>query len=261
MTALFVVLVVAMLSLMNKLPLFTWTSTLPVALMPLMPATVPTVRPAPNGLLVMTSLFTWVLLRLKLFTLAATVPMRLLSCVNVTSEALACKRRLLTSTGLDWLTVPVPATDTFKVSTLTGAPKATKPLLLLPEPPALRFKVEPVPASVMLLLTMMLVSALRVRLAEPVVVVRVMAPFTVMLPASMPVPVVLTSTLVPASSKALMAVLAICEPVAEGVHTPAVELLLLVVDVMVTSQGSNNQVPAWPAGALASPCTPVVFSW
>jgi dolichol kinase len=56
-------------------------------------------------------------------------------------------------------------------------------------------------------------------------------------------------------------VAAIVELLPLAVQVPLLSLLLTLAAVMTTFHGSNNQVPAWPAGALASPCTPVVFSW
>ena len=182
--------------------------------------------------------------------------MRLLVWFKATAEPVPTNFRLFTSIAADCVTVPTPGTLTFKVSTVTAAFSATPPV-----PPAFRFRFEPLPLKLTALPMMMLLSAFKVRLAEPVLVLRVMGALTVMLPASVPMPVVLTTTLVPALSKLLMAVLAIVELLPLAVQVPLLSLLFTLAEVISTFQGSNNQVPAWPAVALASPCTPVVLSW
>ena len=69
----------------------------------------------------------------------------------------------------------------------------------------------------------------KVRRAAGAEVDWVMAALTLMLPASAPLPVVVTVTLVPASSKLLMAVFKMVDDVPLGVHVPDDALLLLVV--------------------------------
>ena len=105
--------------------------------------------------------------------------------------------------------------------------------------------------DVMLLLRLMLLCAVRVRVASAPLVLLI-APLTLMSPACTPPELVVTLTLVPAfSAVSMLAVLTMALSAVEAKLGLPVTLASGPVAWMVMLLGSNSQVPPWPLGALA----------